>query len=97
MDYQALEEHIKDSVMEEQAKLGFRKEVIRLYYCVVSAYLLSSRMCTFVIWGSVSMPNRLGTVRLLSREKTPLSRLDGGVCVTVLADPAAADRSCCAG
>ena len=34
MDYQALEEHIKDSVMEEQAKLGFRKEVIRLYYPV---------------------------------------------------------------
>ena len=34
MDYKALEEHIKDSVMEEQAKLGFRKEVIRLYYPV---------------------------------------------------------------
>ena len=34
MDYQALEEHIKDSVMEEQAKLGFCKEVIRLYYPV---------------------------------------------------------------
>ena len=34
MDYQALEEHIKDSVMEEQAKLGFRKEVIRFYYPV---------------------------------------------------------------
>ena len=30
MDYQALEEHIKDSVMEEQAKLGFRKEVIHV-------------------------------------------------------------------
>ncbi len=34
MDYKALEEHIKDSVMEEQAKLGFRKEAIRLYYPV---------------------------------------------------------------
>ena len=34
MDYKALEEHIKDSVMEEQAKLGFCKEVIRLYYPV---------------------------------------------------------------
>ena len=26
MDYKALEEHIKDSVMEEQAKLGFRPD-----------------------------------------------------------------------
>ena len=34
MDYKALEEQIKVSVMEEQAKLGFRKEVIRLYYPV---------------------------------------------------------------
>ena len=45
MDYQALEEHIKDSVMEEQAKLGFRKEVLRLYYPVGMLNTLFGTAC----------------------------------------------------
>ena len=32
MDYQKLENSLIDVIKEEQAKLGYRKEEIRLYY-----------------------------------------------------------------
>ena len=32
MGYERLEKSLTDTIKEEQAKLGFRKEAIRLYY-----------------------------------------------------------------
>jgi hypothetical protein len=36
LDFSALEQNIRDVVREEQIKLGYRKEVIRLYYPLLS-------------------------------------------------------------
>ena len=43
MDYHKLEQSLIDVVKEEQAKLGYRKEEIRLYY-PLSSFLVRKQM-----------------------------------------------------
>ena len=43
MGYERLEKSLTDTIKEEQAKLGFRKEAIRLYYP-----LSSLNHCVFI-------------------------------------------------
>ena len=38
MGYERLEKSLTDTIKEEQAKLGFRKEAIRLYYPLSVSY-----------------------------------------------------------
>ena len=45
MHFEKLEQNIIDLVKEEQAKLGYRKECIRLYYPLSSLVHLTGKPC----------------------------------------------------
>ena len=45
MQFEKLEQNIIDLVKEEQAKLGYRKECIRLYYPLSSLMHLTGKSC----------------------------------------------------
>ena len=45
MHFEKLEQNIIDLVKEEQAKLGYRKECIRLYYPLSSLMHLTGKSC----------------------------------------------------
>lgn len=56
MGFKRLEKNLIDIIKEEQAKLGFRKEEIRLYYPLISLNLSLRRMTMWMrcrhVWNS---------------------------------------------
>ena len=44
MDFARLEKNIIDVIKEEQAKLGYRKEKIRLYYPLSSVFIFRRKV-----------------------------------------------------
>lgn len=72
MGYERLEKSLTDTIKEEQAKLGFRKEAIRLYYP------LSSLNHFFDVQeGEEQMLHRLQHLPETWQEKTRGCRCDG--------------------
>ena len=52
MGFKRLEKNLIDIIKEEQAKLGFRKEEIRLYYPLISLRRMTMWMRCRHVWNS---------------------------------------------